>query len=358
MLVLVGAMLKGQILLVAPVLVVWSVLSGFRPALELLAGLSASAAVCSCIWLVPSLEAFVCVSIAMLGGIVSWGLPRSGSSTSLSVFIAATVAVAWLSASRRWLALENAPAVALSLLVLAPRLAAVRRLRLSRGFYCASLLAAALWSACLAFGGSTAWARIAFIAPTDARNMMSLGATNLPNLLEAKWHLSTSDPIGNPSSCLAGFTLVTWRTALRVGYATSTVLCGVAAFVNARRGSYRTLAALTAPWVLAFTLLPQMHERYLVWAAIVSATAVRVSLNLALLHVAVTVLATADILRPLVSQDPTFAPVLLRLLRTVTPGSGWLLLAVAVAYVYESFKDDHALNGLPKQRGQVPARHG
>jgi len=46
----------------------------------------------------------------------------------------------------------------------------------------------------------------------------------------------------------------------------------------------RLLIAIAMPWLLMFALLGQMHERYLVWGAVVSTVAFAVSVRLSILH--------------------------------------------------------------------------
>jgi hypothetical protein len=58
--------------------------------------------------------------------------------------------------------------------------------------------------------------------------------------------------------------------------------------MQARRRDPRLLLALATPWILFFALLPQMHQRYLVWGAAITALAIGVDISLALLHGVIT----------------------------------------------------------------------
>src|SRR6266853_627085 len=57
----------------------------------------------------------------------------------------------------------------------------------------------------------------------------------------------------------------------------------------------RVLIAITAPWLLMFALLGQMHERYLVWGAVISAVALGVSFRLSIIHFIISAASTAMI---------------------------------------------------------------
>jgi hypothetical protein len=53
----------------------------------------------------------------------------------------------------------------------------------------------------------------------------------------------------------------------------------------------RILAAFAAPWLLSFALLPQMHERYLVYGAVMTAAAAVALRGFVLLHLVLTTIA-------------------------------------------------------------------
>ena len=69
-----------------------------------------------------------------------------------------------------------------------------------------------------------------------------------------------------------------WQWTLRLLYLGALVLCSLGAARHERRRDPRVLIALATPWLLMFALLGQMHERYLLWGAVLSAVALGVSL--------------------------------------------------------------------------------
>src|SRR5205814_202405 len=87
----------------------------------------------------------------------------------------------------------------------------------------------------------------------------------------------------------------TLQWTLRLLYLGALTLCAYGAARQVRDRDSRVLIAITAPWLLMFALLGQMHERYLVWGAIVSAVALGVSLRLSIIHFIISAASTAMI---------------------------------------------------------------
>ena len=85
-----------------------------------------------------------------------------------------------------------------------------------------------------------------------------------------------------------------------------------------------------------FALLAQMHERYLLWGAVVSAVALGVSLRLSLIHFLFSVMSSAMITHVLLI-DKKLAPTLhaIDLLYRVQPIASWALLAAVAIYFRE-----------------------
>ena len=88
---------------------------------------------------------------------------------------------------------------------------------------------------------------------------------------------------------------LTLQWALRLFFLGAVALCAHGAVRHPRNRDARVLIAITAPWLLMFALLGQMHERYLVWGAVVSAVAMGVSLRLSIIHFIISAASTAMI---------------------------------------------------------------
>jgi hypothetical protein len=115
-------------------------------------------------------------------------------------------------------------------------------------------------------------------------------------------------------------------------YVVTLVLCSWAAARHARRRDPRFLIAVAAPWVLLFTLLPNVRARYLVWGAGLTAVAPGVGWGAMLLHAVVTASAFENVLRPLLARSlPPVMPTLQAALNAVHPNGGWLVLAFSAA---------------------------
>jgi len=296
----VGAMLKGQILFVAPVIPLWALFSG-KPfgALKCLIGFALAWALITSPWLVRTPRA-------------AWMV---GSATVGAVALASFVAWRWR-ARRAWRgAWVIVPVTFISTVVLA-------------GVY---------------LEGTWSWFRVGFAYGTRQYRTLAMGPIgNLPAILakEYKWELGDD---------LTRITLpgreeptpIPIRSVLIGAYGLTVVLCAIGAAVHARRSDPRVLLALVAPWVTFFALTPQMHERYLLWGAAFTCVAVAVSMGWTLMHLLVMALALLMTLASTLPSDPNFAPMLLRFTRGAIPGIGWMTLLVAMIFLY---------GALPKPR--------
>ena len=127
--------------------------------------------------------------------------------------------------------------------------------------------------------GSFAWLRIGFLYGSERYPYLFISSCyNLPSLL-SDWNLSLKTPFW--SSQLGAFHFVlTLQWTLRLIYLAALVLCALGAARHARSRDPRLLIAIAAPWLIMFALLAQMHERYLLWGAVLSAVALGVSVRL------------------------------------------------------------------------------
>lgn len=98
-----------------------------------------------------------------------------------------------------------------------------------------------------------------------------------------------------------------------------------------RGRSVRVLACMAAPWVLMFALVPQMHERYLVWGAVASAGAVALGVGGLLWHLGVTFFAFVCIGCQILNTNPGWWPAMHRFFQGMIPHGGWGVLVLAVA---------------------------
>ena len=238
-----GAMLKGQLLFVAPFFLLWPLWQKrWANALCMLAGFTATWALIVSPWLLRTRVAWLAV--------------------------AATVGVSLL-------------------LVLRYKLP-------HRGVWFAGIVGCAAFVIGAFTGGSFAWFEIGFLYGTKHYPYLFISSCyNLPSLLaDAGWSLQ--DPLFSADFGSVHLQL-TLQWALRLFYLGAVVLCARGAVQHLRARDPRVLIAIAAPWLLMFGLLGQMHERYLVWGAVVSAVALGVSVRLSIIHFVMSAASTAMI---------------------------------------------------------------
>jgi len=275
-----GAMLKGQLLLVVPFFVLWPLWQKrWMRALRLLAGFASMTALVVSPWLLRSPTALIVV--ALVGGVSCW------------IFFSRKFRHAWV-----WVA---------GMIAL--------------GTFVAGALA----------GGSFAWLQIGFLYGSEHYPYLFISSCyNLPFLLDRLgWSLKDSLWSYEFGSRHVAVT-VQWM--LRLAYLGGLALCSLGVARHSRKRDPRLLIAIATPWLLMFALLGQMHERYLMWGAVVSAVALGVSLRLSVVHFIISAMSTAMIVHVmLVDKKLETTLRVVDLLHGVRPyASGLLLACVAV----------------------------
>ncbi|MBO0696349.1 MAG: hypothetical protein J2P56_09655, partial [Verrucomicrobia bacterium] len=109
-----------------------------------------------------------------------------------------------------------------------------------------------------------------------------------------------------------------------------------AAARHTRNRDPRVLIAIAAPWLVMFALLGQMHERYLMWGAVVSAVALGVSLRLSIIHFIISAASAAMIVHVMLIDkklDPTLRTI--DVLNGLRPYSSILLLTCVGVFLYD-----------------------
>jgi hypothetical protein len=227
------------------------------------------------------------------------------------------------------------PVAALLGLLLAAPPAVVRR----RGLhYAVGLVVAALIVlATVRYDGSLHWMWVGLGQGTHQyQHSTHMGpVNNLASIMGLVYRWSLHDPV---QFTLAGteVQVESLQRFLRLIYAAGIVLCAVGLAVQSRRDSPRALLALAAPWVVMFAVLGQMHERYFIWAAAVTAAGAAVGVGPVLLHLLVTALATGMMAHSMLGFDATFAPAWLTTVRGMHPHVGWAIMLLAGIYLYLS----------------------
>jgi hypothetical protein len=184
--------------------------------------------------------------------------------------------------------------------------------------------------------GSFAWFEISFLYPTRHwQHLAGPGCDNLAAILEQfGWSLKD-----------VAFTVPlpwhkTWEVPLKTLmvslYIASLAVCSFAVARKSRRNDPAALIAIITPWLLLFSLLTQMHERYLLWAAACSAVCVAIGPGWGLLHLLLTAIATSAIVRVLLDfgGNRPDIPTLKHILQGMHPGVSWAVLLCAAIFLY------------------------
>jgi Glycosyltransferase family 87 len=281
-----GAMLKGQLLFVAPFFLLWPLWQKrWANALRMLAGFTATWAVIVSPWLLRTRVAWLAV--------------------------AATVGVGLL-------------------LVLRYKLP-------HRGVWFAGIVGCAAFVIGAFTGGSFAWLQLGFIYGSEHYPYLVISSCyNFPSLLAgAGWSLKDSLFSAHVGSFHFDLTL---QWALRLLYLIAVALCARGMARHLQNRDPRVLIAIAAPWLLMFALLGQMHERYLVWGAVVSAVALGVSIRLSIVHFIISAASTAMIVHVMLVDKKLDATLrAIDVLQGIRPYASVLVLACIAVYFWHAF---------------------
>jgi hypothetical protein len=328
-----GASLKGQLLLAAPVLLIWPMVRlHFGCAFMLISGFLSATMLIALPWMNPSAPA-LCWAVATLVGIgcilpfvFEAALPREVMWTLMIVGIA--LAWPWRTAQAPVL-VRTMPIVWLCLLAISRWLP--RRLRFAAISFVLAVLIALMIPL---YNASSNWFIYGYEYGTEKFAFMVTGngVFNVPRMMVVylHWPTSTTDLVTLP---LIGVQ-VTFTTATRIFYAMFLALCGIGAAVHDRRREARFLASMVAPWLLFLMILTQMHGRYLVWAAGVSALLAGVGPGMAMLGILVSLVSWWGMVENQLLFARHWSSATLSFLQGCDPDLGWLLLLCAWIYLY------------------------
>jgi len=281
----IGAMFKGQLLFVAPFFVLWPLWQKrWTRALRVLAGFTATAALIVSPWLLRTSTA--CIAIVTI-------------TVLTSLFL-------------------------------------LRRKLPHRSAWIAGVIGCAVFVIGAFTGGSFAWLQVGFIYGSEHYSYLFISSCyNLPSLL-SKLGLSLKEPLLSPHFGHLRFDL-TLQWALRLLYLGALALCARGAARQMRDRDPRMLIAIAMPWLLMFALLGQMHERYLMWGAVISAVALGVSLRLSIIHFIISAASTVMIVHVMLI-DKKFEGTLptIDLLNSIRPYASGLVLVCVAVYLWNT----------------------
>jgi len=280
-----GAMLKGQLLFVAPFFVLWPLWQKrWTRVLRVFAGFAATTALIVSPWLLRTPAAWI-----------------------------AFIAIAGVS-------------------LLAPLYGRIP----DRGAWIAGITGCGVFVIGALTGGSFAWLRLGFIYGSEHYPYLFISSCyNLPLLL-SKLGWSLKDPFWSAHFASMHFDL-TLQWALRLFYLGALAVCahGVGRLLSDREP--RVLIAIAAPWLLMFALLGQMHERYLMWGAVLSAVALGVSFRLSAIHFIISAASVAMIVHVMLIDKKLEATLpAIHLLKQIRPYASGVVLACVGVYLWST----------------------
>jgi hypothetical protein len=281
----IGAMFKGQLLFVAPFFVLWPLWQKrWNRALRVLAGFISTAALIASPWLLRTPAAWIALFAV------------TGFSSLLFLQHELPHRCAWISGVSG----------------------------------CAAFVIGAF------AGGSFAWLKVGFLYGSEHYPYLVISSCyNLPSLL-SKLGWSLKDPFWSVHFGSSDFHL-TLQWTLRLLYLGALALCAHGAARQFRDRDPRALIAITAPWLLMFALLGQMHERYLVWGAVISAVALGVSLRLSIIHFIISAASTAMIVNVMLTDKKLEATLwAIDLLKQIRSCASGVVLACVAVYLWNT----------------------
>jgi hypothetical protein len=342
-LIAVGSMLKGQMLLVAGLFLLWPLFSRqWGAMLRWLGGFGAAAAAITAPWLMASRTGALWVLAVLLAlGVARVWTARQPHSWRTGVAVLLLLA----SALCPWLLVPGRAGLGLGLLFAAALAAAACLVPTGHTRYLAAFAFAGALGVCgVAFEGSFTWFQMGFMNQAT-RSPFFISNVGTPGRILHDFFSAPADrallrplvpgssmgpPIGRPLAVGHVFILT---------YVVALVLCGRAVARHARSRDPRLLLAVATPWVLLFTLLPNVRTRYLVWGAGLTAVAPGVGWAATLLHAIVTASAFENVVRPLLARSlPPVMPALQAALNAVHPNGGWLVLGFSVALFWMALR--------------------
>jgi hypothetical protein len=202
------------------------------------------------------------------------------------------------------------------------------------GCFLGAALASGLFLCVPLFDGSMAWYTVGLKYGTRHwRQLFWCRAANLGAILQVvyRWRFTDTLDLASFVPGVKGPWTVELRSLMIAGYALTLLLCAIAVARHYRRRERHFLMAVLAPWVLMYALLPQMTDRYAVWAAAISAAVAAISFSGAFLYLALNAMAMSMMALFQFGMAPgtPSAQRWLMWLRPLHPGLGWAWLALA-----------------------------
>ncbi len=205
-------------------------------------------------------------------------------------------------------------------------------------------LAIGLWASPALFQTSTAWFKIGYVYGIDKMpDLESGGTSSIAGLMQHRYGWESTSPANVP---FTHYQVPVKYVLVTVAYVLI-ALSAIAAAWHGARHDRRFLLAAAAPWLIYFALFPQMHERYLLWASLMTSCAVCFSVGLTGLCLILTafswimginqMLRDGDPERFATGISPTFGQSLRAFCNGTIPDSAWAIALVCLIWMWLMF---------------------
>jgi hypothetical protein len=380
----VGAMFKGQILFGAPFFLLWPLFRGnLLGALRWIIGLACGTAASTAVWLVrtdqhvngSAVAWLICIAVIAAALPFLMKLPGAWYVKLIPVPVVVGLFI-WPFPKMGWIWILSA---VLGLAAMAVLVWALPRRALK--YTIAAWIATAFLLCIPIFNGGTGWFQVGIAYGT--RHYMHMGSgpnDNLAEILSTRYHWddpmdaaytlpanTPKDP--HPSTDWIGSALAavdrrvdfqpgqSFDIPLKYVLVTAWLLCltmsSAGAAIHSARQSPRFLISIAAPWIVFFAVMTQMHQRYLIWGAALSAASVVVSPGFALLHILVSIIAVSQEFQTMMEVHGQ-SNAIYEFVNSWHPGVGWALLLIAAIYTYVGLVPERRRNKLiPQPRTEV-----
>jgi hypothetical protein len=327
----VGAMLKGQILLVTPIFLFWPILSGRAgAALRFGCGFVMAWGFIVLPWLLASPAAMIWFMLMMIACAMTLPITlRWKIDWRIAVgAIVAAVLLAWPWASNASLAARALPLAVL---------AAIAVSRLLPGALIAPLYGAASGVSIMLmmplFNASRHWFDLGFEFGSSKIMQTAIpGTFNLPSILMESFGWPNDPQIMLHVPMLSS--PVMFRHLMLGIYVVALILCAIGAVLHSRRSDPRFLVAITAPWLAFFVILTQMNNRYLMWPAGFASLMIGVDLGMTLLGGALIAICYTAIAGGMNIHLASGTPQHIRMFQSVTPHLAWAVMLILAINLY------------------------
>jgi hypothetical protein len=329
----IGASLKGQLLLAAPVMLIWPIVRlQFGRAIELVAGFVLTTTLIALPFMHPDPAAWRWIAAALIALVCIAPIVFRVKLRTLALVVLAVISLLsawpWEARGLPW-QYRLIPLGILALTV--PWRFFGLRLRVAAFALALSGLILLLMPL---FNASSNWFTYGFEFGTTKFGFMTTGSGsyNIPRMMMVylQWPDRPTDLVTVPFIAAQ----ITFTTLTRIVYAFTLLLCGIGAAIQDRRRDPRFLIAMSAPWLLFFLILTQMHGRYTIWAAGLTALMAGAGVGVTLLGILVTLVSLLGIIHNQLLFSRDWSPDTLSTLQGLDPSLGWILVLVAGIYLY------------------------